>query len=190
MNYPATTITLYRHGQTEWSAVGRFAGSTDLPLTEVGAAAVSEYRERHGTDDYDERLVSPLRRAVQTAELLGHPDAIRDPRLRERDYGEYEGMTTVQIRERHPGWNVWTDPIPGGEPADAFAARVDLVVEQLRSRSQGRVLIVAHAHWIRMFTARWLGLAPESARLFRADPLRQTVLGWEREHPVMLAWNR
>lgn len=190
MTYPKNRITLFRHSKTEWSVAGRFAGRTDLPLSPDGEDAVERYRDANGVAEYDEVLVSPLQRAVRTAELLGYPTALRDDALRERDYGEFEGLTTAEIRERVPGWNVWTDAVPGGEGVEHFTARVDSVVERLRGRGDGSVLIVAHAHWIRMFTARWLELPPELARLFRADTLGQTVLGWEREHPVMLAWNR
>lgn len=190
MSHPKTTITLFRHSSTEWSVTGRFAGATDIPLSVQGIERVQAYRARHGVSEYSEVLASPLHRAVQTAELLGYTDAERNPLLRERDYGNFEGMTTAEIRQLHPGWNVWTDPIPHGEHIDSFTARVDSVVEDLKKRADGHILIISHAHWIRLFTARWLGLESDRAELFRADTLGQTVLGWEREHPVMLAWNR
>ena len=110
-------------------------------------------------------------------------------RLRERDYGEFEGLTTAEIRERVPGWNVWADDVPGGESLADFTARVDAVVAELRERESGAVLLVTHAHWMRLFAARWLGLGPEGAALFRASELGLTRLGWERENPVMLTWN-
>lgn len=188
--HKTTTITLFRHAATEWSVKGRFAGQTDLPLSPEGVASVREYRERHGVPSYDEVLVSPLKRAMETAELLGYPDAVQESSLSERDYGEFEGLTTAEIRKLHPGWNIWADPLPGGEDMASFTSRADSMVARLREHREGRILIVSHAHWIRLFTARWLQLPQEQARLFRADTLGQTVVGWEREHPVLLAWNR
>lgn len=190
MAHPQGTVTLYRHAQTEWSSVGRFAGRTDLPLTDAGIATVQAYRASREPEVFDEVLVSPLQRAVTTAELLGYSELQLDARLQERDYGDYEGLTTAQIRELQPGWNVWTDPMPGGESMTEFTARIDEIVQYMRERPDARILVVAHAHWIRLFTARWLELPPEQARLFRSDTLGETLLGWERENPVMLAWNR
>lgn len=182
-------VTLFRHAATDWSAVGRFAGKTDLPLSPAGEQSVSSYRERNGMPSFGHVLVSPLSRAVRTVELLGYENPVCDARLEERDYGEFEGLTTAQIREIRPGFVIWTDPIPGGETMGAFAGRVDSVVAELKQLQDGTVLVVAHAHLIRLFTARWLGLPPEGAALFRSDTLGRTVLGWERESPVLLAWN-
>jgi broad specificity phosphatase PhoE len=186
----SATVTLFRHGKTEWSVTGRFAGHTDIPLTPEGEHEVERYREQHGVTRYDSVSVSSLQRAIRTADLLGYPEAERLDVLRERDYGAFEGMTTAQIRERVPGWNVWTDEIPQAESIAAFVARVDRVVDCFKNQARGAHLVVAHAHWIRMFTARWLELPPAGAGLFRADTLGKAVLGWERENPVMLAWNR
>ena len=64
-------------------------------------------------------LTSPRLRARVTAELAGFPDAGVDPDLAEWDYGDYEGITTAEIRETVPGWTIWTHPTPGrrGRPA-------------------------------------------------------------------------
>jgi len=188
VSYKTAEIAVIRHGPTEWSVARRFAGSIDLPLTDAGREATRAARARIDAARFDEVISSPLVRARETAELLGAAPRI-DERLRERDYGEFEGLTTAEIRERVPGWNVWADDVPGGESLADFTARVDAVVAELRERESGAVLLVTHAHWMRLFAARWLGLGPEGAALFRASELGLTRLGWERENPVMLTWN-
>jgi probable phosphoglycerate mutase len=188
VSHKTAEIAVIRHGPTEWSVARRFAGSIDLPLTEAGREATRAARDRIDVGRFDEVISSPLMRARETAEILGAVPRI-DERLRERDYGEFEGLTTAEIRERVPGWNVWTDDVPGGEPMGEFTARVDEVVAELRGRESGAVLLVTHAHWMRLFTARWLGLDAEGAALFRASELGLTRLGWERENPVVLTWN-
>lgn len=189
MGQSTTTVTLIRHGVTPWSSIGRFAGRTDLALTAEGEQEVAEKAAAFTGAHYDEVRASPLLRATRTAELLGFGGCPTDADLRERDYGEFEGLTTKEIRARVPGWDVWTDEVPGGEPLADFVARVDRVVERYRSREDEHILLIGHAHWIRLFTARWLRLEPAGARLFRASTLGITRVGWEREYPVMLAWN-
>lgn len=183
------TVTLFRHAETEWSVQGRFAGVTDLELTAAGRASAQMRGLTVEPEAFDLAMVSPMRRAVKTAELLGFLDATVEPLLRERDYGAFEGLTTAEIQAIVPGWNVWADPVLKGEPLDEFVARVDQIVNRLKHADVSNVAVIAHAHWIRMFTARWLELAPISAGLFRLGELGEVRLGWERASPVMLGWN-
>lgn len=183
-------LTVVRHGETEWSRQGRHAGLTDLALTEAGRAGARALGTRlaaHGP--YGRIVSSPLQRARQTAELLALGPVETDGRLVERDYGDYEGLTTAEIRARVPHWHVWTDPVPHGEALEAMALRIDGFLQELLQSPQHRVLVVAHAHLIRLMAARWLGLEPRQAALFRLDTLGVARLGWEREHPVLLGWN-
>jgi len=185
MSRSRTAVVLLRHGPTAWSEEGRFAGTTDLPLTPAGREATPGVRSR--LPETARVVTSTLVRARETAALLGFPAAEADPRLRERDYGDFEGLTTAEIRAASPEWDVWADDVPGGEPLADLVARVDEVVAEARE-SDEVLLLVSHAHWIRMFAARWLGLPPDRAALFRLDTLGIARLGWEREHPVMLGW--
>ena len=182
-------IALVRHGETEWSRSGRHTGRTDIPLTDAGRdqarAAAGLVR---GLAPARVR-VSPLGRARETLDMLGLGlDPLVDPDLVEWDYGDYEGVTTAEIRETVPGWTVWSAPCPGGEAADQVAARVDRVIAACRAEP-GLTLVVAHGHVLRVLAARWLGLEPEGGRLFRLDTATVSVLGWERESPVVLSWN-
>ena len=128
-----------------------------------------------------------MARARRTAELAGFADATPDDDLREWDYGDYEGLATAQIRERDPGWSVWTHPCPGGEDEAAVAARLDRVVA--RARGAGRTLVFAHGHCLRALAARWLDLPASSGRLLRLDTGTLSVLGHEHEWPAVARWN-
>jgi probable phosphoglycerate mutase len=133
-------------------------------------------------------LTSPRLRARRTAELAGFASAAIDDDLVEWGYGEYEGRTTVDIRETVPGWTVWTARTPGGETAAHVAARLDRVVARVRA-VDGPTLVFGHAHALRALAARWLELDVAEGRHLRLDTATVSVLGWERESPVVLRWN-
>ena len=180
-------LWLVRHGETEWSRDHRHTSSTDVALTPDGEAAAKGLRERLAVESFDRVVSSPRQRARRTAELAGFdaPELLDD--LVEWDYGEYEGRTTAEIRDQVPGWSVWTHPCPGGESAAQVTQRLDRVLERLRH--EGRVLVFGHGHALRGLTARWLGLDVNDGRLFRLDTATVSVLGYERETPVILRWN-
>jgi broad specificity phosphatase PhoE len=189
MSTHAPDVVLVRHGQTEWSRDGKHTGWTDIPLTERGrqdAQAVgAALRERR----FARVLTSPLSRASETARLAGFGDvAEQRDELREWDYGAYEGRKTAEIRENSPGWSLWSDGVPDGESLDQVGARADRVIAELRSLD-GDVLVFAHGHLLRILTARWLGLDPRDGRLFALDPATISMLGYERETPVISLWN-
>jgi broad specificity phosphatase PhoE len=133
-------------------------------------------------------LTSPLRRAAETARRAGFDEAERREALREWDYGAYEGRKTVDIRKERPGWTLWTDGVPDGESAAEVAARADEVIAELHALD-GDALVFAHGHVLRVLAARWLGLEPTAGRLFALDPATISVLGYERETPVIRVWN-
>ena len=184
----ADSAFLARHGATEWSVAGRHTSRTDLPLTPAGEEVARGLADRLAGNAFAEVLTSPLRRARRTAELAGFPDAELCDDLVEWGYGDYEGRTTAEIREVVPDWTVWTHPSPGGEPADAVAARCDRVVVRIKD-APGPVLVFAHGHVLRALAARWLGLPVADGRLFRLDTATLSQLGHERETPVLLRWN-
>ena len=133
-------------------------------------------------------LTSPRQRARRTAELAGFGDAEVDEDLVEWGYGDYEGVSTPEIRETVPGWTVWTHPSPGGESAADVSDRLDRVVERARSAA-GRTLVFAHGHSLRVLAARWLEQPAEEGRHLKLDTATVSVLGFERETPVLLRWN-
>lgn len=188
MSEPLSELWLVRHGPTEWSRAGRHTSVTDLPLLPGSEQDAVELKARLGVVGFAQVLTSPRLRARRTAELAGFPDAEVTDDLVEWAYGDYEGLTTPQVRESVPGWTVWTHPSPGGETAADVTTRLDRVVTRARA-AEGPTLVFAHAHSLRALAARWLGLPVSEGRLLRLDTATVSVLGFERETPVVLRWN-
>jgi broad specificity phosphatase PhoE len=181
-------VWLVRHGETEWSRTGKHTGTTDVPLTQKGEEAARELAPRLAGESFDLVLTSPMQRARRTAGLAGFTDAEVDEDLVEWGYGDYEGITTPEIRESVPGWTVWTHPSPGGETREEVTKRLDRVVARCRE-VPGDVLLVGHGHTLRALAARWLGLPVTEGRLLKLDTGTVSVLGYEHETPVVLRWN-
>lgn len=183
----ANRVILVRHGETEWSEERRHTGRSDITLTLRGRAQAAHIAAAVARLDIDMTLTSPLSRARETAELAGL-DPTPDDDLVEWDYGDYEGRTTADIQREDPGWSVWTHPILGGESIEQVATRSDHVIARLQA-VEGTVAIVAHAHLLRILTARWLGFAPVAGQHLVLDTATISVLGWERETAAILRWN-
>jgi broad specificity phosphatase PhoE len=182
-------IVLVRHGETEWSRDRKHTGRTDIALTETGRREAAMLREALAGRTFARVLSSPLSRALETCRLAGLGDQVElTDDLMEWDYGEYEGITTAEIRKGRPGWNLWRDGCPGGETAAAVGRRADRVIEPL-SGGEGDVALFAHGHVLRVLTARWLGLGPEAGALFKLDTGTLSALGYERETRVITRWN-
>ena len=180
---------LVRHGETEWSRDGRHTGRTDVPLTDVGRAQAERLEDALGEWRTPRVMASPLSRALDTCRLAGFGDrAELSDALLEWDYGEYEGLTTPQIRELRPGWDLWRDGCPGGESAADVGARVDPLVSELKE-SEGDVVLFAHGHVLRVLAARWVELPPEAGTCFWLATATISVLGFERETAVFKRWN-
>lgn len=188
---PAETSELWlaRHGATEWTKDGRHTGVTDIPLVEEGRAQARSLRPVLSRRRYQLVLSSPLQRAVETASLAGFEAGVElEPDLVEWDYGEYDGLTTAQIRERDPGWVLWQTGGPGGETPAQVGARADRVVARVRQVA-GDVLLFSHGHFLRVLATRWLALAPSNGRYLYLGTAGLGVLGNERDNPVIAAWN-
>ena len=181
-------LWVVRHGQTEWSVAGRHTSTTDLPLLPEGEDAARELGPRLAGHPFALVLTSPRLRARRTAELAGFPGAAVDEDLAEWAYGDYEGVTSAEIQEQAPGWTIWTGTVPGGESAEQVGARLDRVVARVLD-VEGDALVFGHGHALRALAARWLGLPVSEGRLLRLDTATVSVLGHEREDPVVLRWN-
>ncbi|MDX6302660.1 MAG: hypothetical protein QOF53_3874 [Nocardioidaceae bacterium] len=181
-------LWLVRHGETEWSRDGKHTSTTDLDLTENGVKVACTLKDRLADTKFDLVLSSPRHRARRTAELAGFPDVEIDDDLVEWDYGDYEGITTAEIRETVPNWTVWTHPTPGGETAEQVTARLDRVVAKIRAAGE-RVLVFGHGHSLRALTARWIEQPVDEGRFFKLDTSTISTLGYERDFPVVLRWN-
>ncbi|MGW5782254.1 histidine phosphatase family protein [Streptomyces sp. NPDC003863] len=192
-------LLLIRHGETEWSAAGRHTGRTDLPLTPDGEAEARSLAPSFSGRSFAFVLTSPLRRARSTAELAGLRGAETDEDLCEWDYGGYEGSTTAGIREDRPDWSLWRDGVPPhpdgrpGESAGDVGRRADRVLARVAPVLAGSGddgVVVAHAHLLRVLTARYLGLPAADGRLFLLTTATVGRLSTEHGLPVVAGWNQ
>ena len=182
-------IALVRHGETAWTRTRQHTGKTDLPLDEEGRRQAQLVGTALAGRAFGLVLTSPLRRSRETCELAGFRGrAQARPELAEWDYGDYEGITTAEIRAERPDWSLWRDGVPGGESPDDVGRRADRVIEEVRAVGVD-TLIFGHGHQLRVLTARWLGLPPADGRLFVLSTASVSILGYERETPALLRWN-
>jgi broad specificity phosphatase PhoE len=182
-------VYLLRHGETEWSLNGRHTGVTDIPLTENGRVAARLLKPILAKVTFTLVLTSPLQRARETCELAGLGQfANVEPDLIEWNYGEYEGLTTEQIRSTRPGWSVFRDGCPGGESPEQVGARADRVITKVRTAA-GNVALFGHGHFTRVLAARWINLSANYGENFLLDTATLNVLGYYRESPAFMIWN-
>jgi broad specificity phosphatase PhoE len=183
-------LWLVRHGETEWSNSGQHTSSTDLPLTPDGELQAVAIGKLLAGRTFDHVLSSPRQRAVDTARFAGFGDRIRvSEALVEVDYGEYEGLTTAQIWERDPGWELFRDGSPGGESPEQVRERIDAFLAEVDGLGTN-VLLFGHGHCFRSIAARYVGLPITAATRLRLDAGSVSILGHERDGPSILLWNR
>jgi broad specificity phosphatase PhoE len=182
---------LARHGETAWSLSGQHTGRTDLPLTLRGERNARALRSRLRGLVFAKVFASPLQRAVRTCELAGFGGAAEiDHDLVEWDYGQYEGRRTAEIHAERPGWSLFRDGCPGGESPEQVGARADRVVGRVRA-VKGDVLVFSSGHFLRVLTARWLGLDAAGGRFLLLDTASLSALGYEHNpaEPAIRLWN-
>ena len=186
---PQQRICVFRHGATQWSIEGKHTGMTDLSLTEKGrrnAERLGLFLRGH---TFARVMTSPLQRARETCRLAGLSDAaevVND--LVEWNYGDYEGLTSVEIQRTRPGWTVFNDGCPNGEMPVDVGRRVDRVIEMVRG-IHGDVALFAHGHVLCVLAARWLGLQPGDGRLYVLDTSTVNILGYSHGVPALVVWN-
>ena len=185
----AARLVAARHGDTAWSLAGRHTGRSDVALEPSGIEQAMRLGKRLAGHPFSAVLVRPAKRAIETCAAAGfgaRAEVCED--LWEWDYGRYEGLTTMEIRAERPGWSIWRDGVPGGESIDGVAERADRVVARVRA-TLGDVLVVAHAHLLRVLAARWVAMPASAGAHLVLQPATLSVLGWEREAPAILSWN-
>lgn len=178
-------LYLCRHGETEWSLSGQHTGKTDLALTKRGKEQAALLQKRLSLFSFEKVFSSPMKRALESCREM-HP--VIDPLLKEFDYGDYEGKTTAEIRKMRPSWHIFNEGAPNGESPELAGKRADAFLQKVGSY-RGKIAIFSHGHFLRILTARYLGLAPEEAKLFCLSVASLSILGQEREQPAMLLWN-
>ncbi|MDR0847972.1 MAG: histidine phosphatase family protein [Propionibacteriaceae bacterium] len=184
-----TDLYLVRHGETEWSRNGRHTSITDLDLTENGREQAESLRPRLNPDDFGLVLSSPRKRALRTAELAGFPDPVIDDDLAEWYYGQFEGLSSVEIRAQVPSWRIWTSHIPGGEQSDEVVERLSRVVNRVRFSGVERAIVFGHGHALRVLALTWVGVSIAHGGAFPLKTGSLSVLGYEKESSAILQWN-
>jgi probable phosphoglycerate mutase len=184
-------LYLARHGETEWSLSGRHTGSTDLALTSRGEERARALASRFHGIHFDAVYSSPMQRARRTAELAGFPHPDITDLLREVDYGRYEGLTTAQIRESDPGWELYRDGCPGGETPAQVYARAQAFIDLATGAGAQRALAFAHGHILRAVAVAWIGAGIEVAAGLYLDVATLSILRADNggHGRVIALWN-
>lgn len=182
-------IYLIRHGETEWSRSKQHTGRTDIPLTPKGEVEAKLLKNRLLDLKFKKVYTSPLKRALETCELAGYIEhAEKSDDLLEWDYGDYEGLTTQQIRQKVPHWSLFKNGVPNGETFEEIAHRADHILA-IASQIPGNVALFGSGHISRVIGARWIGLSPQQAQLLALSTASVSVLGYEHEARVIECWN-
>ena len=182
-------VALIRHGETEWSLVGRHTSFTDLPLTQKGIDEASLLNKAFSHIKFKQVFCSPFKRARETCELAGLSDnVIIDPDLTEWNYGDLEGLTTVQIEEQIPDWDLFKDGCKGGESPQEVSDRIDRMIKKIQA-IDGNVAVFTHGHISRVFATRWIKLPVQNGHMFVLGTATLNVLGAYHDDPAIVNWN-
>ncbi|PAV22280.1 phosphoglycerate mutase [Pyrrhoderma noxium] len=210
---PVPRIFLIRHGETEWSLNGRHTGRTEIPLTPNGENIVKRRAPNlvgEGKLLDPERIchvyVSPRLRARNTFELLfanlpNPPEHTFTEECREWDYGDYEGLTPAQIKEKDRYFSIWRMGCPGGESADEMTKRVDGIIDKIQEKHRlffeegighRDIVIIAHGHFSRVFISRWVQFPLHLGTHFHMEPAGIAILSYNHRNlkePALNALN-
>ena len=184
-------LFLLRHGNTDWSDSRKHTGRTDIPLNASGEQHARLLGATLKDEMFIQVFVSPLVRVRRTCLLAGFAEhAEVTPDLTEWDYGDYEGILTMEVHRTRPDWYLYRDGAPKGESPEQVAARADRFIECVRP-IDGDVAAFSSAQIIRMIAARWLGLPPLAAQYFYTETASVGILGYEhgRTQPVLRLWD-
>ena len=184
-------LVLVRHGETAWSKSGQHTSFSDVELTTVGEDEARAAAVKLAGRTFAAAFTSPMRRARETCALAGLAEhAVVTEALCEWNYGDYEGLTTAQIRATNPGWTIFTGDPPGGETSVQVGVRADAVIERaVAAAAGGDVALFSHGHFLRVLGARWIGLDARDGALLRLDTATISVLGSEHDRRVLHVWN-
>ena len=138
-------IYFVRHGQTEWNRLGRMQGHIDIELNEEGKKQAQIVKEKLSGVKFDKVFSSPLKRAVETAQIISSQDIVIDDRLIERFNGELEGKLKEEI-EVYPDFNDPNDTRFGIESLDSFRGRINNFLDEITKNYKNKnILVATHA---------------------------------------------
>src|ERR1700719_4070758 len=174
MKSKATRVFMVRHGATVLSAEDRFAGATDVELSDEGREQTRRLAERLSREKIATVYASPLGRTMETAQILAAPHQLEVQAcdgLREINHGRWEGMTRREVEEKYPEeaaeWekDPYTFAPLGGESGLAVTARaLPVLIELVRKHPGENFLLVSHKATIRLWLSSLLGFDPRRYR--------------------------
>jgi len=182
-------IYLIRHGETAWSLSGQHTGLTDIALTERGKQQALSLKQPLQAIPFTKVFVSPLQRAKETYRIidLKAPQETDDD-LCEWNYGQYEGLTSLQIHKDHPKWGVFTHGCPGGEMPPDVAIRADRIIQKALAE-EGNVAFFSSGHILRSIAARWIGQDVVFGKHLPLQTATLSILGYEHDNRAICLWN-
>ncbi len=190
-------LVLLRHGATAWSVSGQHTGLSDIALLPEGVDQAKRAAENVRSvlgEEWESAVVisSPLQRAQITAEIVFTRERVSTTNtLLEMDYGDYDGLTSSEIRSTRPNWNLWRDGCPNGETVDEVGARCDEFLRSISRPEQpsNTFVAVAHGHVLRILAARTLELPAVQGRLFTLGTAATSVIEDVRGQRCVSLWN-
>lgn len=191
-----TQIYLVRHGETDWNAAQRFQGQSDVPLNENGRQQASQIAQRLAKEEIDAMYASDLSRAWETVEAIAQRHAcplMAESRLRESDFGDWEGCTYPEIQARDPeAVQAWHEDLanfipPGGESLPQFAQRIKAAYQDIirQHNEEETILLVAHGGSLQILIAHLLGLDPAQFWQFHLKPCSLSVISTYEEGAIL-----
>jgi len=184
-------LIVVRHGETDWSRDGRYAGCHDVPLNALGVRQCEAVADALAGTSISAVYASPLERARTSAEIIAKPHHLPvtiEPAFREMSFGEWEGCLRTDVADRFPElYGVWWNTpqlarLPGAETLDDVSRRVHDALDVLRARHDGeQVILATHGVVIRLLVLRALGLGPERLWSLEASPAGITELEFEAD---------
>jgi broad specificity phosphatase PhoE len=178
-----------RHGETEWSKSGRHTGITDIPLLAEGEERARSLRPRFARQRFARVYSSPLQRARRTAELAGFDDPVAEPLLVEWDYGDYDGITSKEIHQQRPDWDLWRDGCPNGESIEQVRTRASRFLEKLGDLAEGPVIAFSHGHFLRVLALVFLELPDVAGARLNLETTAVSVLRRADQARLLELWN-
>lgn len=182
-------IYLIRHGETEWSRNKKHTGRTNLPLTKEGEQEALLLRPKLKELSFKKIYTSPLQRVLKTCELAGFLEKAEVSNdLLEFDYGDYEGLTTSEIRKKRPNWNFFKDGVPNGETHKEAERRAKNIIE-LAAQIDGDVAFFSSGHISRIIGSLWVDPNSKIAQYLALSTASISILSYEHEWRVIQRWN-